>query len=87
MSTPTAAERRRAGLRLILDTVRARRRHLQVDAAVKEFRGGVHELEAHIGELLTGDELERFGEARRRYAEAGLPPLLAARVASLEPPS
>jgi glutamate dehydrogenase len=63
----------------------ARRRNLQVDAAVKEFRGGVHELEAHIGELLSGDELERFGEARRRYAEAGLPPQLAARVASLEP--
>ncbi len=62
----------------------ARRRGLQVDAAVKEFRGGVHELEVRIAEVLTGDELERFGEARRRYAEAGLPPQLAARVASLD---
>src|SRR4029077_15552791 len=62
----------------------ARRRGLQVDAAVKEFRGAVHELEAHTAELLTGDELQRFGEARGRYTEAGLPPQLAARIAGLE---
>jgi glutamate dehydrogenase len=62
----------------------ARRRGLQVDAAVKEFRSGVRELEAHIAELLTGDELVRFGEARSRYDQAGLPPHLAARVTSLE---
>ncbi|HXZ58934.1 MAG TPA: NAD-glutamate dehydrogenase [Steroidobacteraceae bacterium] len=62
----------------------ARRRGLQVDAAVKEFRSDVRELEARIAELLCGDELERFGEARRRYTEAGLPPQLAARIASLE---
>jgi glutamate dehydrogenase len=62
----------------------ARRRGLQVDAAVKEFRGGVQELEARIAELLSGDELERFGQARRRYLEAGLPPHVAARIASLE---
>jgi glutamate dehydrogenase len=62
----------------------ARRRGLQVDAAVKEFRSDVRELEARIAELLCGDELERFGEARRRYTEAGLPPHLAARIASLE---
>jgi glutamate dehydrogenase len=62
----------------------ARRRGLQVDAAVREFRSGVHELEAGIAELLSGAELERFSEARRRYAEAGLPAQLAARVASLE---
>ncbi|HYB65041.1 MAG TPA: NAD-glutamate dehydrogenase [Steroidobacteraceae bacterium] len=61
-----------------------RRRGLQVDAAVKEFRSGVRELEAHIAELLTGDELAHFDAARRRYTEAGLPPQLAARVASLE---
>jgi glutamate dehydrogenase len=62
----------------------ARRRGLQVDAAVKEFRSGVRELEAHIAELLIGDELQRFGESRARYTQAGLPPLLAARIASLE---
>ncbi|MGO9802062.1 MAG: NAD-glutamate dehydrogenase [Steroidobacteraceae bacterium] len=62
----------------------ARRRGLQVDAAVREFRSGVHQLEAGIAELLSGAELERFNEARRRYTEAGLPPHLAARVASLE---
>ena len=62
----------------------ARRRGLQVDAAVREFRSGVHQLEAGIAELLTGAELERFTEARRRFSDAGLPPLLAARIASLE---
>ena len=62
----------------------ARPRDLQVDAAVKEFRGGVRELEARIAELLTGDELQRFGEARTHYAQAGLPPQLAARIARLE---
>ncbi|HVH83398.1 MAG TPA: NAD-glutamate dehydrogenase domain-containing protein, partial [Steroidobacteraceae bacterium] len=61
----------------------ARRRDLQVDAAVKEFRSGVRELEARIAELLTGDELQRFSESRARYAQAGLPPQLAARIASL----
>jgi glutamate dehydrogenase len=62
----------------------ARRRGLQVDAAVKQFRSAVHELEAQVAELLTGDELQRFAEARGRYTEAGLPPHLAARIASLE---
>ena len=62
----------------------ARRRELQVDAAVKEFRNGVRELETRIAELLTGDELQRFGESRGRYTQAGLPPQLAARIASLE---
>ncbi|HYL03363.1 MAG TPA: NAD-glutamate dehydrogenase [Steroidobacteraceae bacterium] len=63
----------------------ARRRGLQVDAALREFRGGVRQLESDIAELLAGTELERFAEARRRYGEAGLPPPLAARIASLEP--
>ncbi|HET7757551.1 MAG TPA: NAD-glutamate dehydrogenase [Steroidobacteraceae bacterium] len=62
----------------------ARRRGLQVDAAVREFRGGVRQLETDIAELLAGTELERFAETRRRYGEAGLPPPLAARIASLE---
>jgi len=62
----------------------ARPRDLQVDAAVKEFRGGVRELEARIAELLTGEELQRFSAARTHYAQAGLPPQLAARIASLE---
>ncbi|MGH8304201.1 MAG: NAD-glutamate dehydrogenase, partial [Steroidobacteraceae bacterium] len=62
----------------------ARRRGLQVDAAVREFRAGVRQLEAGIAELLTGAELERFGEAHLRYSEAGLPGQLAVRMASLE---
>ncbi len=60
------------------------RRALQVDAAVREFRDGVRQLEAGIAQLLTGAELERFGEAHARYGEAGLPPHVAVRMASLE---
>jgi glutamate dehydrogenase len=61
-----------------------RSRGLQVDAAVGEFRDGVHALEAEIAQVLTGSELSRFEEARKRYADSGLPAALAARVASLE---
>ena len=57
---------------------------LQVDAAVGEFRDGARELEAEIAEVLTGAELVRFDESRTRYGQAGLPPALAARIASLE---
>jgi glutamate dehydrogenase len=62
----------------------ARSRALQVDAAVGEFRDGVRQLEAEIAAVLTGAEREHFEEGRRHYAEAGLPPPLASRVASLE---
>jgi len=57
---------------------------LQVDAAVAEFRNGVQQLEAATPEVLTGAELARFEEGRKTYTEAGLPPPLAARIASLE---
>jgi glutamate dehydrogenase len=57
---------------------------LQVDAAVRTFRDGVRQLEAETPAVLTGAELTRFEEARAHYAEAGLPPPLAARIASLE---
>ncbi len=57
---------------------------LQVDAAVREFRSGVQQLETATPEVLTGAELTRFDEARKTYAEAGLPAPLAARIASLE---
>jgi glutamate dehydrogenase len=57
---------------------------LQVDAAVAEFRSGVHQLEAATPEVLAGAELSRFEEGRKTYTEAGLPPHLAARIASLE---
>ena len=62
----------------------SRRRGLQVDAAVAEFRGGVQQLEAASAQVLAGAELERFEETRRHFAEGGLPPHLAARIASLE---
>jgi glutamate dehydrogenase len=62
----------------------ARRRTLQVDAAVAEFRAGVQQLEAVNAQVLAGAELERFEETRRHFADGGLPPQLAARLASLE---
>jgi glutamate dehydrogenase len=62
----------------------SRPRGLQVDAAVREFRAGVQELEAMVSGAITGGELARFEEARAHYLEAGLPPALAARIASLE---
>jgi glutamate dehydrogenase len=55
-----------------------------VDAAVREFRAGVQELEAVIADAITGGELARFAEARTYYLDAGLPPPLAARIASFE---
>jgi glutamate dehydrogenase len=60
------------------------RARLQVDAAVSEFRAGVQQLESAIAEVMTGAELTRFEEGRKHYVDAGLPPPLAARVASLE---
>jgi glutamate dehydrogenase len=62
----------------------ARPRGLQVDAAVREFRAGVQELEAVIAGAITGGELARFAEARTHYLDAGLPAPLAARIASFE---
>ncbi len=62
----------------------ARSRGLQVDAAVREFRAGVQLLQADIAAVLTGTELARFEEGCQRYGAAGLPPALAARIASLE---
>src|SRR5215471_4998437 len=58
---------------------------LQVDGAVRTFREGVRQLEAETPGVLTGTELVRFEEARKHYTEAGLPPLLATRIAALEP--
>src|SRR5256884_6551646 len=57
---------------------------LPVDAAGGEFRAGVRALQAEIPPALTGAELTRFEESRARLAASGMPPPLAARVASLE---
>ena len=62
----------------------ASRKRLQVAAAVAEFRDDVLRLEAEIHEVLSGTELARFEESRQRFAEGGLPPALAVRMASLE---
>jgi glutamate dehydrogenase len=62
----------------------SRRRTLQVDAAVAEFRAGVQQLEAVSAQVFAGAELERFEETRRHFADGGLPPHLATRIASLE---
>ena len=60
------------------------RTHLQVDAAVAEFRAPVAKLEAEIYAVLTGTELARFEESRKRFSDGGLPGPLATRIASLE---
>ena len=60
-----------------------RRQGLQVDAAVAEFRKGVRQLEAEIGNVLSGSDRERFEKVRREHVEAGVPADLAARIASL----
>jgi glutamate dehydrogenase len=62
----------------------ARRRALKVDAAVAEFRSGVHELESRVAQVLCGSWREQFEQVRAQHLEAGLPPDLATRVASLE---
>ncbi len=62
----------------------AARTRLQVDAVVAEFRADVRRLEAEIHQVLTGAELLRFEENRKRFADGGLPPALAVRIASLE---
>jgi glutamate dehydrogenase len=62
----------------------ARSRDLQVKAAVTEFRDGVRRLQTEIAAVITGAELTRFDEGRQHYLDAGLPPALAERVASLE---
>ena len=46
-----------------------RKRELQVDAAVAEFRAGVRELEAEIGQVLTGSGRERFEESRKQHVD------------------
>ncbi len=60
-----------------------RKRHLQVDAAVAEFRKGVRQLEAEIGSLLGGSDRERYEKIRREHVEAGVPADLSARIAGL----
>jgi glutamate dehydrogenase len=62
----------------------ARRHALKVDTAVAEFRAGVHELQARIGQVLCGSWREQFEQVRAQHIEAGLPAELAGRVASLE---
>src|SRR5579883_3213174 len=62
----------------------ARRRTLKVDAAVAEFRAGVHELQLRIGQVLCGAWRDQFEQVRAQHTQAGLPSDLASRVASLE---
>ena len=61
-----------------------RKKELQVDAAVAEFGSGVRQLEADIGQVLSGSWRERFEKNRKQHMAAGLPQDLATRVASLE---
>jgi glutamate dehydrogenase len=60
-----------------------RKRELQVDAAVAEFRKGVRQLESEIINLLSGAERERFEKVRGEHVAGGVPGELATRIASL----
>ena len=60
-----------------------RRKGLQVDAAVAEFRKGVRQLEAEIINVVGGSDRERFEKVRKEHVDAGVPAALAARIASL----
>jgi glutamate dehydrogenase len=61
-----------------------RRRELHVDQAVAEFRRGVRELEAEIGQVLAGVDSARFEKIRKESVDAGVPAELASRIASLD---
>jgi glutamate dehydrogenase len=60
-----------------------RKKGLQVDAAVAEFRKGVRQLEAEVVNVLGGSDRERFEKVRKEHVDAGVPLALAARIASL----
>jgi glutamate dehydrogenase len=60
-----------------------RKKGLQVDAAVAEFRKGVRQLEAEIINVLGGSDRERFEKVRKEHVDSGVPAGLAARIASL----
>src|ERR1700759_2787849 len=60
-----------------------RKKGLQVDAAVAEFRKGVRQLETEIGSILNGADRERFERVRKEHVDAGVPAGLAAHIASL----
>src|SRR6201996_7003691 len=60
-----------------------RKRDLQIDAAVTEFRKGVWQLESEIEAVLTGSDRERFEKVRKEHVEAGVSAELSARIASL----
>ncbi|HYK25590.1 MAG TPA: NAD-glutamate dehydrogenase domain-containing protein, partial [Steroidobacteraceae bacterium] len=57
---------------------------LAIDQAVDELGGGVREVAAHIAGSLAGLPHQRFEAARAQYVEAGVPPVVAERVASLD---
>jgi glutamate dehydrogenase len=61
------------------------RKHLaDVAAAIAHFRPGVDTLAALLPEALGASERQAFDEAKARYAQAGAPEALAARVASFD---
>ncbi|MHB1542902.1 MAG: NAD-glutamate dehydrogenase domain-containing protein, partial [Steroidobacteraceae bacterium] len=62
----------------------AHRPALKVAAAVGEFRTTVHEIGAHLPQVLSGAWRAHFDSSRAQLAEAGLPHGLAERLASLE---
>jgi glutamate dehydrogenase len=61
-----------------------RRGDLQVDRAVAEFRRGARELESVMASVLVGSGRAQFEAVRKEHLQAGVPAVLAARVASLD---
>ncbi len=62
----------------------AHRPALKVATAVEEFGAAVHEIGAHLPQLLCGAWRAHFDSIRSQLVEAGMPQALAARLASLE---
>jgi glutamate dehydrogenase len=61
-----------------------RRRELNVDKAVAEFRRGVQALEDDVGAVVSGADRARYDATRREFVDAGVPARLAERIAGLD---
>ncbi len=58
-------------------------RNLDIESAVKRLQPGLAELMRDLPELVEGLEVERYDRALQRFAQDGVPPHVARRVASL----
>ena len=56
---------------------------LDIESAVSRLRPGIHELMRDLPELIDGEEVVRYDAALARFAQDGVPPRVARRVATL----